>query len=169
MKAEMANIREIVRLATTNHGFISVKGYHSRSNGQIANFTLQPLGANGYENLLKKSIDEAKKLKRPTEKFSEEVWQKAMEGQIASWEKSLGEGHGRKNNYSSEDKGFDNHSENDALYIRNVVVIKKDVTTEGEFKSVKSRPIFHQNTIFLKFNLAFYVYLLKRPGKFLRE
>jgi hypothetical protein len=137
--AEMANVREIIRLASTNHGFISVNGYTSKS-GQIANITVQPLGADGYHKLIAKSIAEAPQLERPS-KFDEETWAKALEGQIKSWQKTLDGGHERKNNFTKESKGFDNHAENDAVYIRNFVIISKDVTTEGEYKTVNSAPL----------------------------
>ena len=136
----MDNIREIVRLASTNHGFISIKSYESGGSGQVADFLVQPLGENGYANLLEKSIVEAKKLERPS-KFDEELWNKALTAQIASWEKTLGEGHDRKDNYSKGEKAFYGHEDNDAVYIRNFVIVKKTVTTEGEFKTVKSRPL----------------------------
>ena len=137
MSAEMNNIREIIRLASTNNGFISIKGYESSSSGQVANFLVQPLGKDGYEKMIRKAMLEAPLMKRPSE-YDEELWAKAQEGQMKSWQKTLDGEIRRKNNYVKEEKAFYGHADNDAVYIKNFVTVKKEVTTQGVFKKVNS-------------------------------
>jgi hypothetical protein len=139
MSSFMNNIHQIVKLAQENHGFISINGYVSKGSGQVANFQVQPLGADGYHRLVRESIEQAPSLERPIH-FDEETWKQALKEQIASWQKTLDGGHDRKDNFSKEKKGFYGHADNDSVYIRNFVVVNKKVIKKGEFKAVNSRP-----------------------------
>lgn len=139
MSSFMNNIRAIIKMAEENNGFISIKGYVSKSSGQVADFIVQPLGDQGYIKKVKQALEQAKQLVKPKD-FSQETWDVALAEKIASYEKTLGEGHGRKDSFSKEKKGFYGHDDNDAVYIRNVVKVSKKVHVEGEFKKVNSRP-----------------------------
>jgi hypothetical protein len=140
MSASMDNVRTIITLAETNNGFIHIKGYESRGSGQIADVTVQPLGEKGYEKLLNEAIADSASFVKP-DGVDDELWNKALTAQIKSWQKSLDGEHNRKNNFEKQEKGFYGHSENDAIYIKNVVIVKKEVIKKGEFKKVNSAPL----------------------------
>jgi hypothetical protein len=66
----------------------------------------------------------------------------AIEKQCESWRKTLEGGHGRKDQFSKENKGFYTHAKNgDVVTVRNVRIIRKDVVVEGDQPATKSRPL----------------------------
>jgi hypothetical protein len=135
-------IRKAVNEARENHGFIAISRYRSE-NGRIANITLQPLGADGYHNLIRKSLEqvEAGNVDKPNG-INQAVWDQAVEEQCASWRKTLSGGHNRKNKFTKDAKGFYTHEEQgDIVTIRNVRIVRKDVLVEGDCPATKSRPL----------------------------
>ena len=139
---DATEIRTQINEAKENHGFIAIRGYRSES-GRIANVTLQPLGPDGYHNLIRKSIAqvEAGDVVKPSD-IDQDVWDAAIASQLASWQKSLAGEHDRKDKFTKDAKGFYSHDEQgDVITVRNVRIIRKDVIVEGEFKKVNSRPL----------------------------
>jgi len=130
-------INTLILETRTNHGFISIKGYVN-SQGAVTNYLVQPLGENGYKNLIQKSIDEIDQLENKKE-FDEVIFKLAKKELKESFNKTLNDEHNITNNYSKETKGFYSHEDNDATYIRNIVIVKREVLIEGEKKVVKSR------------------------------
>jgi len=135
-------IRNIVTEARTNHGFIAITRYRSDS-GRIANVTLQPLGPDGYHNLIRKSLEQVENgdVEKPNG-IDQSVWNEAIKSQCESWKKTLDGGHDRKDKFSKENKAFYVHEEQgDTITVRNVRIIRKDVLVEGDQPSTKSRPL----------------------------
>jgi hypothetical protein len=135
-------IRKAVSDAKENHGFIAITRYRSNS-GRIANITLQPLGPDGYHNLVRKSLEqvEAGNIEKPNG-VDQSVWDKAIEQQCASWHKTLDGGHDRKNGFQKNAKAFYTHEgQNDTVTIRNVRIIKKSIIVEGSEPTTRSRPL----------------------------
>jgi len=135
-------IRNIVQEASTNHGFIAITRYRSQS-GRISNVTLQPLGPDGYHRLVRESLEQVENgnVDKPNG-IDQSVWDEAIDSQCASWRKTLQGGHGRKDNFSQEDKAFYTHSSNgDTVTVKNVRIVRKDVIVEGDQPATKSRPL----------------------------
>jgi len=138
-------LRTAIKEIEKNNGFIAITGYRSKS-GQVANVTVQPLGPDGYHRLVRESVMQVRSgnVVKP-DGIEQSVWEQAIESQLASWEKTLNGGHGRKDNYMKEDgkKEFYTHAkaDQDVVYVRNVRIISKKVTTEGTYKKVNSRPL----------------------------
>lgn len=135
-------IREKIAETKTNHGFIAINGYRSEA-GRVMNVTLQPLGDNGYHNLIRQSIEQVEKgdIVKP-ESVDQEVWDEAIQSQMESWQKSLAGEQGRLNKFSKDEKGFYTHDEQgDTITVRNVRIIRKEIIVEGEYKTVNSRPL----------------------------
>lgn len=128
-------IKKIIVDAETNHGFISIRGYENQK-GAVTNYLVQPLGEHGYHRILNECLEKVDDV--PNKGFDDDVFEKAKAELKASWTKSLNGGHGIKNNYSKENKGFYSHSENESVYIRNVVIVSKKVLIEGVYPKVNS-------------------------------
>ena len=144
VRVDLNTLEAQIDAIRTNNGFVSIRGYKSES-GRVANILVQPLGENGYTRLVKESLDQVKagNVTKP-DNVDQDVWDKAIESQSASWEKTLGEGHGRKDNFEKKEdkKEFYKHADNgDTMYIKNIRIMRKDVITEGVFKPVNSRPL----------------------------
>jgi hypothetical protein len=135
-------IREQVEKARTNHGFIAITRYRSNS-GRISNITIQPLGPDGYHNLVRKSLEQVEtgEVEMPSG-VEESDWNEAIKQQCASWRKTLDGGHGRKDNFKQANKAFYTHPKNgDTITVRNVRIIRKEILVEGDKPTPRSRPV----------------------------
>jgi hypothetical protein len=144
VRVDLNTLEAQIDAIRTNNGFVSIRGYKSES-GRVANILVQPLGPNGYERLVKESLEQVKSgnVTKP-DNVDQDVWEKAIESQLTSWEKTLAGGHGRKNNFEKKEdkKEFYQHVDNgNTMYIKNIRIIRKNVITEGEYKKVNSRPL----------------------------
>jgi len=126
-------VLDVIKLAETNHGFIGIRGYVSET-GREANYVLQPYGENGYIRLVQESLEQLQngEVEKPKKVFGEaidtETWEEAVSEQIASFEKTLAGGHGRKDRKEKEDKGF--YSIDGIPFVFNVRVVSYNETPE---------------------------------------
>lgn len=130
------DINDLILDVKENHGFISIKGY-TTAKGEKANYLVQPLGNNGYINIINKSLAELENVKNE-KGFSQDVFEQAKKELEESFNKTLNNEHQRTNNYNKEKKAFYGHSKEDCLYIKNIVIIKKETIKQGDKKQVKS-------------------------------
>ena len=130
------DINELILGVKENHGFISIKGY-TTAKGEVANYLVQPLGDNGYINIINKSLVELENVKNE-KGFSQDVFEQAKIELETSFNKTINNEHNKTDNYNKEKKGFYGHSKSDSLYIKDIVIIKKVTITKGEKKIVKS-------------------------------
>jgi len=137
-------LREKLAEIKKNNGFLAISGYES-SNGQIADITVQPLGADGYHRLVRESIEQVKAgdIVMP-DGIDTDVWAEAIKSQLDSWEKTLNGGHGRKNRYQRErgKKELYTHADNgDVIYVKNIRIISKRILKQGQETVTNSRPL----------------------------
>jgi len=128
-------INEKILETRVNHGFISIKGY-TTAKGDVCNYLVQPLGDGGYIRIVKESLEQIDAIKNNN--FTEDIFKKAIEEMKVSFNKTLNDEHNRTDNYSKETKGFYSHEENDAIYVKDIVIVKREQLVKGEHKQVKS-------------------------------
>jgi hypothetical protein len=129
-------INEKILETRTNHGFISIKGYRNQK-GDVCNYLVQPLGDGGYIRIVKESLEQIDAIEN--NKFTEDIFKQAVEEMKVSFNKTLNDEHNITNNYTKETKGFYSHEENDAIYVKDIVIVKREELVKGERKKVNSR------------------------------
>ena len=136
-------ITDVIKMTEENFGFICISRYESEE-GEIASFCVQPLGENGYINLIEKSIKWGCNIDNPFQDISDDIWEEARKSQIKSWENTLvkeKEDSLKEKPFTKIKRGFYYNHKRDCTSVFNVVIINKKIHQKGNKKD-PSKPFF---------------------------
>ena len=136
VESSICKIVDIIKMTEENYGFICISKYKSEE-GEISSYCLQPLGEDGYINLIKKSIDWGLKIDNPFQNISDDIWERAKRSQIESWKNTLAkkdEESLKENAFTKIKRGFYYNHKRDCASVFNVIIINKKVHQKGNKK-----------------------------------